>query len=81
MLNSFCHFLDDSDTGSAGGSDKKKDVGKIAGIAVTIAVVILGVIIFILWKKKKMQSIRKGNMKQNGNSTSSHNVLFSLYIR
>ena len=66
--NILCLFLNDNDTGSAGGSDKKKDVGKIAGMAVTAAVAILGVITFTLWKKRKMQSIRNGSTMQNGNS-------------
>ncbi|KAK7302653.1 hypothetical protein RJT34_13546 [Clitoria ternatea] len=53
--------------GSAGGSNKKQNAGKIAGIVVTVAIIILGLSIFILWKKRKLQSASKGNTGQNGN--------------
>ncbi|KAK7328008.1 hypothetical protein VNO77_22102 [Canavalia gladiata] len=69
-------------TGSAGGSNKKKNVGKIAGIVVTVAIIILGVTIFILWKKRKLQSSSNENTGQNGNfdrgeATLLHEAIFS----
>ncbi|XP_027354532.1 receptor-like serine/threonine-protein kinase SD1-8 [Abrus precatorius] len=59
--------VDDSGTatGSAGGSNK--NVGKIAGIVVTVTFIILGVSIFILWRKRKLQSTSKGNTGKSGN--------------
>ncbi|XP_057428737.1 receptor-like serine/threonine-protein kinase SD1-8 [Lotus japonicus] len=67
--------VDDSDTGSSGGSDNKKNVGVIVGIAVPVALVVLAVIIFILWKKVKLRSISKGNEQQNDNTNRSQTTL------
>ncbi|KAJ1434828.1 S-locus glycoprotein domain [Sesbania bispinosa] len=76
----FNFFSDDSGTGSPGGSDKKNNAGMIVGIAVTVAIVILGVIIFILWKKRKLHSILRWNKKQDGNSERGQKTLLPEVI-
>lgn len=58
--------VDEADTGSSGGS--KKNAGMIAGITITIVILILGVILFILRKKRRWQRIQKVNNSQRGNS-------------
>ncbi|XP_061368792.1 receptor-like serine/threonine-protein kinase SD1-8 isoform X3 [Gastrolobium bilobum] len=53
-------------TGSAGSSDKKNNVGRVVGITVTTATVILGVSMYCLWKRRKLQSIWKWKTIQKG---------------
>ncbi|CAL5183341.1 unnamed protein product [Lathyrus oleraceus] len=72
--------VDEADAGSAGGS--QKNAGKIAGITIAIAILILGVIIFILRKRRKLKRIQKVNTNQRGHSdkgqkTLLHEVKFS----
>ncbi|XP_061368784.1 receptor-like serine/threonine-protein kinase SD1-8 isoform X2 [Gastrolobium bilobum] len=62
------------------------DVGKfLSCLVVTVAIVILGVSIFILWKKRKLHSISQGNTEQNvnfdrGQTTLSPVAIFSNNI-
>ncbi|KAJ1379177.1 putative serine/threonine-protein kinase [Sesbania bispinosa] len=72
--------VDDNGTGSVGGSHKKKNSGKIAGITVAVFIVILGVIMFILWKKRKILIILSWKKKQNGNSERGQKTLLPEVI-
>ncbi|XLT75290.1 hypothetical protein HN873_031564, partial [Arachis hypogaea] len=56
----------DINNGSGGSSGKNNNVGKIVGITFgAVASVILGLSLFLLWKKRKLKSIwkRKTNQK------------------
>ncbi|KAL1336079.1 hypothetical protein HN51_030479 [Arachis hypogaea] len=57
----------DINNGSGGSSGKNNNVGKIVGITFgAVASVILGLSLFLLWKKRKLKSIWKRKTNQKG---------------
>lgn len=60
-------FYFSADSGSESGSGKKKNTGIIIGITVGAISIVLGLIMFILWKRKS-QNIPKRRADKTGNT-------------
>ncbi|KAI9082776.1 hypothetical protein K1719_035233 [Acacia pycnantha] len=63
-----------TDSGSESGSGKKKNTGMIIGITVGAIIIVLGLIMFILWKRKS-QNIPKRRADKTGASGASPDIL------
>ncbi|KAI9082795.1 hypothetical protein K1719_035252 [Acacia pycnantha] len=63
-----------TDSGSESGSGKKENTGMIIGITVGAIIIVLGLIMFILWKRKS-QNIPKRRADKTGASGASPDIL------
>ncbi|XP_054803815.1 receptor-like serine/threonine-protein kinase SD1-8 [Prosopis cineraria] len=66
-----------SDVGSANGSHKTKDVVKVAGITVAAAIILLGLALFFLYKKKKLRRLIKVKTEYRGSLERSQDMLIT----
>lgn len=57
---------DAGSVGSGGGSDKTKQIIKVIGITVGIVILLSGLTVYFVWKRKGLQAIRKGKKQQKG---------------